>query len=132
MSIRYLAFGLCVTTCLGAAGQGDPAARLVSPQSPGWRALVTDGRSSTLLWLDPERSKPIPLGTAISGSFVELRDPSRLLILGNDGTKATLFLQSPPRTVGPVSLGDNCRPALFARHRFRSFDWSFGDGIIES
>lgn len=131
MSIRNVGLVLCVATCLGAAAQSDPAAGQVSPQSPTWSALVADGRSDTLLRLDPESSKPIPLGTAMSGSFVELRDPSRLLIFGSDGTKATLFLQSPPRTVGPVSLGDDCRTAL--ARRFPSwFPWSFGDRIIES
>ena len=131
MSIRYVVLALCVATCLGAAAQSDPAAGQ-APQSPAWRALISDGRSDTLLQLDPESAKPIPLGTATSGSFVELRDPSRLLIVGSDGTTATLFLESPPRTVGPVSLGDDCR-AAFGRRRFQNwFTRSFSDRFFES
>ena len=118
-----------VTTCLGAAAQRDPAAGQVPPSS-GWRAIVADSRSGTLLRLDPESAKPIPLGTATS--FVELRDPSRLLTFGSDGTTATLFLESPPRTVGPVSLGDDCRAAL-VRRRFQLWDTrSFSNPFVES
>jgi hypothetical protein len=132
MSISHVALVLCVTACLGAAAERDPATGQVSPQSPAWHALVIDGRSDTLLRLDPESSKPFPLGTAASGSIVELRDPSRLLIVSGDGTRATLFQQPPPRTVGPIDLGDDCRGAL-ARVRFASWiPWSFGDRIIES
>ena len=131
MSIRYGVLALCVTTCLGAAAQRDPAAGQ-APPSPAWRALIADGRSGTLLRLEAGSATPVPLGTATSGSFVELRDPSRCLIVGRDGTTATLFLQSPPRTVGPVSLGDDCRAAL-ARRPFQSWDTrSFSDRFIES
>ncbi len=131
MSIRCVVLALCVATCLGGAAQSDPAADQ-TPQSGAWRALISDGRSDMLLQLDPESAKPIPIGTATSGSFVELRDRSRLLVVGSDGTAATLLLESPPRTVGPVSLGDDCRHAL-ARRRFQNwFTRSFGDRFFES
>ena len=131
MGIRYVVLVLCVATCLGGAAQSDPAPGQ-APQSPAWRALISDGRSDTLLRLDSESAKPIPLGTPTSGSFVELGDPSRLLVVGGDGTTATLLLESPPRTVGPVSLGDDCRGALAHRRVNQRWDRSFSDRFIES
>jgi len=131
MRARCVVLALCLAASLGAAAQSDPAAGQ-APQPGAWRALISDGRSDTLLQLDPESAKPIPLGTATSGSFVELRDPSRLLIVGSDGTTATLFLESPPRTVGPLSFGDDCR-AAFGRRRFQNwFTRSFSDRFFES
>jgi hypothetical protein len=106
--VRILVFGL--GTGAAAAGQQEPAAPAISPVTATWRAIVVDGGAETLLLLDPGSSAPNLVGKVVPGYTVELRDPARVVFFGpgSDGTAATIFSESPPRTVGPVGLGRDC------------------------
>lgn len=103
-SLSTATLSLVALLTLGRAGHAQAA-----PDGT-WRAVVVDGATEVLTLIDPAAPKPVPVGPAVPGFTLELRDPSRLVFLRVEphATTATIFSEAPARTLGPISLGDYC------------------------
>jgi hypothetical protein len=80
------------------------------PATEAWRAVAIDGRTRSMLLLEPGAPEPVPVGSASPGYAFEPRDPSRLVIFAPEtgSTTATVLMLKPLKALGPIRLDGNC------------------------